>query len=162
MKFEASLKALSQRHVACLRHIGPYPQIGETMQRLLAWAGSQGLIHFPQTEVLAVYYDDPHSVDPSDLRADACITVPEGTQVGGEVTTMTIPGGMFAVAHVEIDQSEYGTAWDKLIGEWMPAHGYKPDLGGRLCYELYLNDPAQHPEKKHLVDICEPVQEPAA
>lgn len=27
-----------------------------------------------------------------------------------------------------------------------------------LCYELYLNDPDQHPEKKHIVDVCEPVR----
>jgi len=27
-----------------------------------------------------------------------------------------------------------------------------------MCYELYLNDPKQHPEKKHIVDICEPIK----
>ncbi|MFC2095843.1 GyrI-like domain-containing protein [Candidatus Bipolaricaulota bacterium] len=42
------------------------------------------------------------------------------------------------------------------MGEWMPENGCVPDET-RLCFELYLNDPNQHPEKKHIVDICEPV-----
>jgi len=44
---------------------------------------------------------------------------------------------------------------DKLM-EWMPTSGYQPDH--RMCYEVYLNDPDTHPEKKWLVDICEPVR----
>jgi len=159
MKFEASIKDLPERHVACIRHVGPYPKIGEAIERLFAWAEPRGLIRFPETAVLAVYHDSPEEVDTSDLRSDACITVPEGTPVDGDVKRMTIPGGVFAVAHVEIDASEYGEAWDKLIGEWMPESEYEPDVPSeRLCYELYLNDPDQHPEKKHIVDICEPVR----
>jgi AraC family transcriptional regulator len=156
MKFSAEAKKLSERFVACVRHVGPYPEIGKAIERLFQWAGPKGLIRFPKTQVLAVYHDDPQTNDPSQLRSDACLTVPTGTQAEGDVKTMKIPGGLFAVAHVEIDPSEYGEAWDRLIGEWMPENGYSPDTG-RLCYELYLNDPDQHPEKKHLVDICEPV-----
>ena len=33
---------------------------------------------------------------------------------------------------------------------------YQPD--DRLCYEINHNDPKQHPEGKHVVDICVPVR----
>jgi len=157
MKFEAEVKELPERFVACIRHTGPYNEIGKAIERIFAWAGPNGLIQFPKTNVLAVYHDSPDEVAVSELRSDACLTVPEGTEGDDDVNTMTIPGGLFAVAHVEIDVSEYGAAWDKLIGEWMPGSEYEPDEE-RLCYELYLNDPNQHPEKKHIVDICEPVK----
>ncbi len=157
MKFSAEVKQLPERNVACIRHVGLYSEIGQAIEKIFSWAGPKGLIRFPKTEMLAVYYDDPKSVAQADLRSDACITVPEGTQPDGEVRTMKIPGGLFAVAHVEIDVSEYGEAWDRLFGEWIPANGYVPDEN-RLCYELYLNDPAEHPDKKHIVDICEPVR----
>lgn len=157
MKFEAQVKELPERHVACVRHVGPYPEIGKAFEKLYQWAGPKGLIQFPQTQSLAVYYDGPEQVDASKLRSDACLTVPEGTLEDGDAQIMKVPGGLFAVAHVEIDPSEYGAAWDKLVGEWMPEQGLVPDEG-RLCYELYLNDPDQHPEKKHIVDICEPVK----
>ena len=156
MKFEAEVKELPERFVACIRHVGPYPEIGRAIERIYQWAGPKGLIQFPKTQSLAVYHDSPEEVDVSKLRSDACLTVPEGTEVDGEVKTMRIPGGPFAVAHVEIDVTEYGEAWDKLVGEWIPENGYTPDTD-RMCYELYLNDPTQHPENKHIVDICEPV-----
>ena len=156
MKFEAEVKEMPERHVAYMRHIGPYNEIGQLFGRLMTWAGPRGLLRFPETQVLAVYHDNPDITDADKLRSDACITVPEGTPVDGEVATMRIPGGLFAVAHVEIDQTQYGEAWDKLIGEWIPKSGYQPD--DRLCYELYLNEPEKHPEKKHIVDICEPVR----
>lgn len=157
MKFEAQIKELREHNVACIRHVGPYNQIGQAIEKIFGWAGPKGLIQFPKTQLLAVYHDDPSKVDVSELRSDACLSVPEGTEVDGDINTMTIPGGLFAVAHVELDPSEYGDAWDKLIGEWMPENGCEPDEG-RHCYELYLNDPDQHPEKKHIVDICEPVK----
>jgi len=157
MKFEATVKQLPERFVACVRHVGPYPKIGEAIHKVFSWAGPKGLAQSPTTECLAVYHDDPEKVDTEKLRSDACLTVPEGTAGDDEVKTMRIPGGLFAVAHVEIDVSEYGDAWDKLVGEWMPENGYTTD-GARMCYELYLNDPAQHPENKHIVDICEPVK----
>jgi len=157
MKFEAQVKELPERFVACVRHVGPYNEIGKAIEKIYAWAGPKGLIQFPQTQSISVYYDDAEVKDASQLQSDACITVPEGTEGDGDVKTMKVPGGLFAVAHVEIDPSEYGAAWDKLVGEWLPANGYAPD-SERLCYELYLNDPGQHPEKKHIVDICEPVR----
>jgi len=157
MKFEAEVKKLPERNVACVRHVGPYNEIGEAIGRVYAWAGPKGLIRFPQTECLAVYHDDPCKVDASELRSDACLTVPEGTEGDGTASVMKIPGGLFAVAHVEIGASEFGDAWDKLVGEWIPENGVAPD-DGRLCYELYLNDHEQHPEKKFIVDICEPVR----
>jgi AraC family transcriptional regulator len=160
MKFDAEVKELPERNAACIRHIGPYPEIGKAFENILAWAGPKGLIQFPKTQVLAVYRDDPKEVNVGELRSDACLTVPEGTKADGDVQTMKIPGGLFAVAHVEIDPSEYGDAWDRLLGEWIPESDYEPDYpSDRLCYELYLNDPDQHPEKKHVVDICEPVRE---
>jgi len=157
MEFEAQVKELPERFVACVRHIGPYNEISKAIGKLFQWAGPKGLVQFPKTNVLAVYRDDPKTVDVSELRSDACLTVPEGTQADGDVTTMRIPGGSFAVAHIEIDASEFGEAWDKLVGEWMPENGCEPDES-RLCYELYLNDQEQHPEKKFIVDICEPVK----
>ena len=157
MKFQAEVKELPERFVACIRHVGPYPEICKAIEKIFQWAGPKGLIQFPKTEVLAVYHDNPEEVAAVELRSDACITVPEGTIADGDVKTMKIPGGTFAAAHVEIDQSEYGEAWDKLIGEWIPGNGCTPDCE-RLCYELYLNNPEEHPEKKHIVDICEPVK----
>jgi AraC family transcriptional regulator len=150
------VKALPELHVAYVRHIGPYNRIGEAFGKLMRWAGPRGLLRFPETKSLAVYRDSPETTEESKLRSDACITVPEGTKVDGEVGLMRIPGGTFAVGRFEIAGDQFGEAWNVLMGGWLPGSGYQPD--DRMCYELYLNDHEQHPQKKFIVDICEPVK----
>jgi len=50
----------------------------------------------------------------------------------------------------------YEEAWNMVFGGWLPESGYQPD--DRLCYEIYQNDPKEHPEGIHIVDICVPVK----
>ena len=79
-------------------------------------------------------------------------TSPEDTPVEGAIGKMAVPGGKFAVARFEIKEDEFKNAWNVLMGGWMPQSGYQPD--DRLCYELNHNDPKEHPDHKHIVDIC--------
>jgi AraC family transcriptional regulator len=150
------VKELPVLHVAYIRHIGEYNRIGEAFGKLMRWAGPRGLVRFPETRCLAVYRDSPEVADVSKLRSDACITVPEGTKVDGEVGLMKIPGGTFVVGRFEISGDQFGEAWNALMGGWLPGSGYQPD--DRMCYELYLNDHEQHPQKKFIIDICEPIK----
>jgi AraC family transcriptional regulator len=60
------------------------------------------------------------------------------------------------VAHVEVADDEFQGAYDAIYGGWLPESGYQPD--DRPCFEIYLNDPKQHPEGKHITDICVPVK----
>jgi len=157
---DVEVKELPELNVAYVRHIGPYAGQFEVFEslfgRLMQWAGPRGLVGGPDTQIMSVYHDDPEVTDEDKLRLDACITVPEGTPVDGEVGQMKVPGGKFAVAHFELDHDQYPDAWTALMGGWMPQSGYQPD--DRLCYEWYRNDPKEHPEGKCVVDICVPVR----
>ena len=51
---------------------------------------------------------------------------------------------------------EFGQAWDAVFGGWLPDSGYLPEDG--QAFERCLNDPKDHPEGKHLVEICVPVK----
>ena len=157
---QIEVKEMPELHVAYVRHIGPYKgdaeMFGGLFQKLMTWAGPRGLLRFPDTQVLCVYYDDPDITAEEKLRVDACITVPEDAAVDGEVGKMTIPGGQFAVGRFELGPNDYEEAWTTVMGGWLPQSGYQPD--DRPCYELFQNDAEQHPEKKHIVDICIPVK----
>ncbi len=155
MVFRVEVRDLPELHVAYVRHVGRYNEIGNAFRRLMRWAGPRRLFK-RETKVLAIYYDNPDITPIDRLRADACITVPEGTKVKRDIGTMNVPGGLFAVAYVELDPTRYGEAWDRLMTDWLPESGYQPD--SRLCYELYLNNPEKHPEGKHIVEICEPIR----
>jgi AraC family transcriptional regulator len=154
------VKDVPEMHVAYIRHIGPYAGdeqlFSKLFNKLCAWAGPRGLLHFPETKFLTIYHDNPDITDENKLRTDVCITIPPEAQVDGETGKAVSPAGKYAVAHFEISPDQYGDAWNALYGGWLPESGYQPD--DRPCFELYLNDPKQHPEGKHIVDIYAPVK----
>ncbi|MCP4345907.1 MAG: AraC family transcriptional regulator [Desulfobacterales bacterium] len=156
VKAEVEVKEMPELNVAYVRHIGPYKGDVDLFEglfeKLMKWAGPRGLLQFPETQCLSVYHDNPEVTDEDKLRTSVCITVPKDTKVEGEIGRMTIPGGKFAVANFEIKSNEFEDAWNMLMGGWLPESGYQPD--DRLCYELCHNNPKEHPENKHVVDIC--------
>jgi len=112
-----------------------------------------------QARFLTVYHDNPDITDEDKLRISVAVTVPPGTAVEGGtggIGGTELEGGRYAVASYEIDASEYGAAWNWVMGEWLPSSDYQPD--DRHCFELMLNDPATHPEHKHIIEIWEPVR----
>jgi AraC family transcriptional regulator len=145
--------------LAYVRHTGPYAGDGELFGRLfgkiMGWAGSRGLLA-PQSKVVAVYHDNPGLTEPDKLRVSVGVSVPGDTPVEGEIGKMVIPGGTWAVARFELTDADYSAAWDAVFCGWLPDSGYQPTDG--VCYEQYLNDPAQHPEHKSVVNICVPVK----
>jgi len=160
-QIQVEVKDVPEFHVAYIRHIGPYKGDSALFEnlfgRLMKWAGPRGLLQHPETRVLAVYHDDPKITEEEKLRTSACITVPGDIRVEGEVGKMAIGGGKYAVARFELaGSSEYENAWNTVYGAWLPESGYQPDDGP--CYELFHNDPKEHPEGKHIVDICIPVK----
>jgi AraC family transcriptional regulator len=162
MKVEAKqvrVENLEEMTVAYVRHIGPYAgdeKLFENLfNKLFTWAGARDLLHFPETKVISVYHDDPNLTDEDKLRTSICITVPEETEVGGEVGKMKIKAGKYAMAEFELNSDQFGCAWNWLCGEWLPDSGYEAADG--LSFEVSKNDPHEHPQGKHIVDICIPV-----
>ncbi|MCK5509664.1 MAG: GyrI-like domain-containing protein [Desulfobacterales bacterium] len=55
--------------------------------------------------------------------------------------------------HTELaGAEEYGPAWNVVV-EWMENNNYEVDMS-RPSYEIYLNNPEEHPEKHHIINIC--------
>ena len=155
-KQDIKVKELPELEVAYVRHVGPFQGVAGAFEKLMRWAGPRRLINFPETKLLAVYHDNPDITETDKLRSSACLTIPKNTRVEGEVGKMTIPGGLFAVARFEISQGEFGDAWNALMRDWLPGSGCQPD--DRMCYEIYLNDPKEHPQRKFIIEICEPIK----
>lgn len=156
---QVEVKEMPELNVAYVRHIGPYQGQGNLFDRLIGklmkWAGPRGLINFPDSQILSAYHDDPKITEEEKLRTSVCLTIPEDTAVEGEIGKMTIAGGKYAVARFELATDEFEDAWNTIYGGWLPDSGYQPD--NRPGLEIYHNDPKDHPENKHVVDICIPV-----
>jgi AraC family transcriptional regulator len=150
------IRELPSRFVACVSFKGDYVGKPEVFARLFntlgEWAGPKGLIS-PDTVFLSSYEDDPSSTPPEELRLDACMSIPEGTDVDGDIQAKLLPGGIYAVMRAELaNPTEFETAWNALA-DWAQSSDYELDWS-RPSYEVYLNNPEEHSEKHHLLDLC--------
>jgi len=160
LESKVEVKKVKEMCVAYVRHIGPYKGDAELFEnlfgKLFKWAGPRGLIKFPETKMITIYHDSPEITEESKLRISVCISVPEDTEVKGEIGKIKIPGGEYAIGHFEISVDQYKDAWNTMYGGWLPESGYQCD--DRPCFELYLNNPKEHADGKQIVDIYVPVK----
>lgn len=161
-QIEVEVRKMEAFNVAYLRHRGAYqPHDKELFQglfkRLLEWATPKGLFNPPSTKALTVYSSGhPDTTEPENLSVDVCISVSDNVRASGEVGVREIPGGDYAVVSMnESTIEECGTAWQHLFENWLPESGYQPGEGA--YYIQHLNDPEQHPEKLHSVEMYLPV-----
>lgn len=160
LKAVVEVKEIESMPVAYIRHIGPYqadPDLFQNLyEKLFKWAAARDLLNFPETQTLTVYHDDPEITDEEKLRMSVCITIPEDTQVSGEIGKMKIPGGKYAFANFRLDSTQFGAAWNMVCKEWLPESGYQFD--DRPSFEMCHNNPAKDPENKFDVDIVIPLK----
>ena len=153
---QAEIRNLEERSVAFISFTGNYlgnaQVFADLFNKLYSWAEPKKLIG-PNTIFSSAYYDDPQVTPPDQLKLDVCMSVPEGTAVDGKIQKQVLPGGEYAVMHTELSgPEEYGPAWSAIVG-WIEKSDYEVDLS-RPSYEIYLNNPEEHPEKHHILDIC--------
>ncbi len=145
---------LPRRFLAYEENVGPYKENPALFEKLftkvMSWAGPKGLLNNPKLESIAIYHDDPDQVPEEKQRISVGFTVPEDTVTEGDIKMMEIPEGEFVVGSFELLPNEYGQAWMQMM-EFMNDEQLIP---AGIMYESYKNDPDQHPEGKHVVDIC--------
>jgi AraC family transcriptional regulator len=159
---EPAITDLEERTVAYVSFVGNYLGNAEVFAGLFAklfkWAApKQEQLVGPDTVMLSAYYDDPEVTPPDELKLEVCISIPEETEVEGEIKKKKLPGGKYVVLGVELTGSEeYGPAWEEVV-KWLMRNELEIDMS-RASYEVYLNSPEEHPQGHHIVDICMPVK----
>ena len=158
-----NVQTMPDIHIAYVRHHGQYnPHDKKLFQglfsKLMSWAIPRNLFTPPATKVMTVYSSGhPDIVAPDKLMVDACISVKKNTTVDGEVGKRVIAAGQYAVISlIDATMDECGQAWDEIFNHWLPESGYQPGEGGYYC--RHLNDPEQHPQKLHNVEMYLPVK----
>jgi AraC family transcriptional regulator len=153
--YQVEIRELAPVRLAGLRHTGPYMEIGGTFERLAVRAAALGLMSQPDLRSFGVYYDDPGSVAPQDLRADACISVGPDFAGEGDLRVLDLAGGRHAVLRFQGPYAELERPYNWLFGEWLPASG--ETAADRPCFEWYVNDCRALPPAEWLTDICLPL-----
>lgn len=142
--------------VAAIEHRGDYQLTSKVFERLMTIAATTGLLR-SDTRSIGIFHDDPTSVPKAELRATACITVPDDWTPSGELTEAHIEGGRYArIVHTG-PYTELKAAYDWLYQTWLPDCDEEPrDLP---CLEEYLNDPRQVSAKDLKTAVLMPLVE---
>jgi AraC family transcriptional regulator len=154
IEMNVEIKQLPKQHIAyVISYAGYNNSISNAFETICKWAGPRRLIN-QDTLFIGISLDDPDITPADKCRYYACINVSENTKVEGEIHSMVLPEGEYAVLHFDGKEEGIKTTYKYLYGEWLPQSGYVP--GESPCYEIYRNDPDK--DKKFVFDLCLPVK----
>ncbi|MDQ6419569.1 AraC family transcriptional regulator [Paenibacillus sp. LHD-117] len=149
---------IPEREAACVRHVGSYIDTHTAWEKLVEWAGRQGLTP-DHASFIGISLDDGNLVDELACRYDACVTLPEGFEKRGHpshIAFRTLAGGLYAVYPYYDTVERFVLAYQTVFGLWLPNSGYEAD--DRPCLEWTKNDPATDPEGKCKVHLYVPIK----
>lgn len=151
--YDVTTKSAPDLHLAALSHRGDYADINVTFQKLGSILNAGG--HWPDTRGMAgVYYDDPSTTNPEDLRSHAG-AVWAGGDVPDGLENVTMKGGNFSVLHLKGPYSGLAAAYQYLYGPWIAEN--QAALRDAPAFEIYLNDPTTTAPADLLTDIYMPL-----
>ncbi len=151
-----TVKSIEERHVAYVSFVWNYMGNSEIFKeligKLMTWAEPKGLLS-KDTKLSSAYQDDPNVTPPDEMTLEVCMDIPENAEVTGDVKKKVMPGGKYDVLNTELTEpKEYWSAWMEVVN-WTKENNIEIDIS-HPSYEFYLNNPEDHPEKHHIVDIC--------
>lgn len=163
---QITIENLEEKQMAYVRHTGTYETLAKEYANLIQtlfvhaqnqhlFADGQGTF---QNWILAIYHDNPEFGEENQFRTSLCLTVPEDIQIheDGVLGRMKLEGGLYAVGHFQIQQEQYGDAWNYMYQEWVTGSGYVPR--NSYPFEVYRNDPNTDERHINVVDIYVPIE----
>ncbi|WP_415898763.1 AraC family transcriptional regulator [Neptuniibacter sp. QD48_11] len=150
--FDVEFIDIEKQGLIGYEHRGDYMEIGQAFEKLFMFAGTHNLVT-DETRSFGIYYNDPGSVDKSELRSHACLTVeaPIKANIEDQPEYLEIPSGKCVTIVFKGPYSELEKPYDWLFGEWLPQSGM--EAANFPPFEEYLNDPKNTPPSELLTRI---------
>jgi AraC family transcriptional regulator len=115
--YEVEIVDFAALRVAAIQHRGDYQLMSKAFEKLAAAAATKGFFT-DQTRTIGIYHDDPKAVPASELRATACMTVPDDWSPSAELGEARIEGGRYArIVHTG-PYTELEKPYDWLYRTW--------------------------------------------
>ena len=124
--------------VLCVRHTGAYTKCAPAWEKLMTFAYANNIVN-KNTRVFGIGYDNPHIVEESKLRYDACITKDAHITLEEGITETSINGGKYATFLHKGNYETLCDTYNEIFGIWMVEN--QITLGEIPPFEEYLNDP---------------------
>ena len=150
---EISVKRVESLTVAYASHQGSYEALPKVFQEVMAWIQQEGLqVAGPP---MGIYYNDPQTVAPEDLRWEVQwpIVPLKGKEGKGEIKIKTTKPIEVAFTIHRGPYDQVGKSYDRLK-KWIGENGYRISGPGR---SIYLSNPNSVPPESLRTEIQFPV-----
>lgn len=154
MNAKIEIKELPKMNLAYITQIG-VNGLENAFERIVKWARPKGLLEGDGSPIVRVFHDSFKVTDEDKVRMSIGVVLTHSIQAEGEIGLTSLESGKHIVGRFEIEPKEFERSWDSLF-IWMNEKGYKKD--DRNPFEVYHNNPNEHPEKKCIVDLCIPIE----
>ncbi len=122
---EASVHELPDFQVAYVRHRGYDASIHRAWQKLRAWCASQPKLDFDAMEMIGLHHSNPNIVPLAECHYVACLVISEPVFRSAGVSSMSIPGGLYACWYASGNYGDILALWSHLYYQWLPASDYE-------------------------------------
>ena len=153
--FEVTIEHHDAVRCISVPHTGSYLQIDAAMGTLFGAMAAADMLS-PQTQMQAVFYDDPDLVAMDDLRSAACSPCAEDVALPGGTEELRRPAGSYAKLAYTGPYADMKDAYRWLYGVWLPMSGY--EIAERPGFEVYRNSPVDTKPEDLRSDIYLPVE----
>lgn len=133
--------------LASMRYQGPLESCHTAWFKFLPLAWGLRLIG-PQPRFIGIGYDDEYITDPSKLRYDTSILLPDNSSFRGwgPIVVREIPASQDVVHDYQGDFDGYLSRWDTLLYQWLPRQQWVPLAGGYALDTYHIEpDVWRHP-----------------
>ncbi len=154
LMFPVIIRTDPARRLAAVPHKGPYPEIGRAFEKLGSTVAARGF-YGRFGNMVAVYYDSPSDVKPTDLRSHAGLEAPADLPIEAPLEEVSLPAGRHAVLTFTGPYAGLQAAYDQLFGIWLPKSGETP--AESPVFEVYLNSPMDTAPHALITEICLPL-----
>ena len=153
---DIQIRNFNARHVASVRHMGPYDKCDPAWSTLCEWAAPKGFLG-GQTGFIGLCYDDPENTPTDKIRYDACITVDQKVTTDGNISVQDVEAGDYAVVTYKGNYSGLKDIYGNIFNTWLPASG-REHRTGTPCVEVYLTDPKTTPADENITEVQVPLK----
>lgn len=156
---EVRVQTIPAKELIYIRYTGAYK--GNTdlflnlFTKIYKWADEKNLIK-PITNWMVIYHDQSDLTEDAKLRLSVCLEVEKPIETSGEIGAYHLESGKYAVGCFEVDETEYQSAWDYMLFNWLPNSRYK--ISDRLAFEYYSSNHKAENVNKRVVEICIPIE----
>ena len=154
MNAKTEIKEMPGKDVAYVTHIGEQG-IENAFNQLIKWAAPKGLLNGNESQLCRIFHDSFKITDADKVRMSIGVLLDKAIKPEGEIGITKLKKGKYLTGRFEIEPKDFGKSWESLF-ILMGEKGYKKADGHP--YEVYYNNPQEHPEKKCIVDLCIPIE----